>query len=81
MQDKIEGQSKGNIVMVTEDDATPDSRDGQSKNTIIMVTEGPSIPDPREWRIVNAWSIALIIGPEPVEIVLQMLRVPFPYRA
>ena len=59
MQDKIEGQSKGNIVMVTEENAMPDSRDGQSKNTIIMVTEGPSIPDPREWRIVNAWSIAL----------------------
>lgn len=59
MQDKIDGQSKGNIVMVTKENAMPDSRDGQSKNTIIMVTEGPSIPDPREWRIVNAWSIAL----------------------
>lgn len=59
MQDKIDGQSKGNIVMVTEENAMPDSRDGQSKNTIIMVTEGPSIPDPREWRVINAWSIAL----------------------
>lgn len=33
--------------------------EGQSKGNIIMVTDGPSIPNPREWRLINAWSIAL----------------------
>ena len=36
-----------------------DKKDG-SKGNIIMVTEGASIPDPREWRLINAWSIALV---------------------
>lgn len=36
-----------------------DQKDG-SKGNIIMVTDGASIPDPREWRLINAWSIALI---------------------
>ena len=35
-----------------------DKKDG-SKGNIIMVTDGASIPDPREWRLINAWSIAL----------------------
>ena len=30
------------------------------KGNIIMVTDGASIPDPREWRLINAWSIALV---------------------
>lgn len=29
------------------------------KTTILMVTDGASIPNPREWRLINAWSIAL----------------------
>ena len=33
--------------------------EGKSKGNIIMVTDGPSIPNPREWRLINAWSIAL----------------------
>ncbi len=78
MQDKIEGQSKGNIVMVTEEHAMPDSRDGQSKNTIIMVTDGPSIPDPREWRLINAWSIALV-GAVTTLCLLAWFK-PDPYR-
>ncbi len=36
-----------------------DKKDG-SKGNIIMVTDGASIPDPREWRLINAWSIALV---------------------
>lgn len=37
----------------------PETKDPHSKGNIIMVTEGASIPDPREWRLINAWSIAL----------------------
>lgn len=33
--------------------------ESQGKANIIMVTDGPPVPNPREWRLVNAWSIAL----------------------
>lgn len=38
----------------------PEPNDTHSKGNIVMVTDGASIPDPREWRLINAWSIALV---------------------
>ena len=60
-----------------------DKKDGSQAN-IIMVTDGPAVPDPREWRIINAWSIALagavgtlltlcIVWPEPYLRILLYL--------
>ncbi|MBO4300311.1 MAG: amino acid ABC transporter permease [Desulfovibrio sp.] len=60
-----------------------DKKDG-SKANIVMVTDGASIPDPREWRLINAWSIALlgaictlcalcVIWPEPYLRILLYL--------
>ena len=37
----------------------PDLDESQSKANIVMVTDGGSVPNPREWRLINAWSIAL----------------------
>lgn len=31
----------------------------ETGNIRILVTDGASIPDPREWRLINAWSMAL----------------------
>lgn len=60
-----------------------DKKDG-SKANIVMVTDGASIPDPREWRLINAWSIALagavctlcalcVLWPEPYLRILLYL--------
>ena len=38
----------------------PEPNDTHSQGNIVMVTDGASIPDPREWRLINAWSIALV---------------------
>ena len=38
----------------------PEPNDTHSMGNIVMVTDGASIPDPREWRLINAWSIALV---------------------
>ena len=38
----------------------PEPNDTHSKGNIVMVTDGGSFPDPREWRLINAWSIALV---------------------
>ncbi len=37
----------------------PQKPAAQPGNISILVTDGASIPDPKEWRLVNAWSIAL----------------------
>ncbi len=60
-----------------------DKKEG-SKANIVMVTDGASIPDPREWRLINAWSIALagavcalcalcVLWPEPYLRILLYL--------
>lgn len=38
---------------------SPVDDSGESKANIVMVTDGASIPNPREWRLINAWSLAL----------------------
>lgn len=37
----------------------PQTTAAETGNIRIMVTDGASIPDHREWRLINAWSIAL----------------------
>lgn len=62
----------------------PDKEDSHSKANIVMVTDGASIPNPREWRIINAWSIALVgaiasiillcvLWPDPYQLILPYL--------
>ena len=62
--------------------------EGQSKGNIIMVTDGPSIPNPREWRLINAWSIALCgaiitlvllctTGPQVIPLLVQIFYIYF----
>lgn len=56
----------------------------ESKGNIVLVTEGASIPNPREWRLINAWSIALVgavgsllalclIWPDPYRRIIEYL--------
>ncbi len=37
----------------------PQKQAAEAGNIRILVTDGASIPDPKEWRLINAWSIAL----------------------
>lgn len=62
----------------------PDKEDSHSKANIVLVTDGASIPNPREWRLINAWSIALagaiasiillcVLWPDPYQLILPYL--------
>ena len=62
----------------------PDIDESQSKANIVMVTDGGSVPNPREWRLINAWSIALtgalaaifclcVFKPDPYQRILLYL--------
>ena len=37
----------------------PQTQAAETGNIRIMVNDGVTIPDPREWRLINAWSLAL----------------------
>ncbi len=49
----------------------------EAGNIRIVVTDGASIPDHREWRLLNAWSIAL--GGAVITLITLCLAWPQPY--
>lgn len=58
-------------------DDNPKKPAGEVGNIRITVTDGASIPDPGEWRLINAWSIAL--GGAVCLLVTLCLLWPEPY--
>ncbi len=55
----------------------PEKQAAEGGNIRIMVTDGASIPDHREWRLVNAWSLALFGA--IVSLILLCMVWPEPY--
>ncbi len=58
-------------------DNNPPKQAAETGNIRILVTDGASIPDPKEWRLVNAWSIALTGA--VVTLIVLCMSWPEPY--